>query len=111
MHDGDCDPPSRRPVPYPGPMAHYQIGELVAVEQAALPPDTAHSHRLRTSEGSPAWLAALIEGIDARPGVAPAARYRVRILEGPCSGRSWPVSICALRPWHRTTPPPSPTVA
>jgi hypothetical protein len=91
-------------------MPQYQIGDLVAVDRTAVPPAAAYPHRRRTSEESPAWLAALIEGID-RPGVAPSARYRIRLLEGPGSGRSWRVSLGALRPWHRTTPPPAPTVA
>ncbi len=91
-------------------MTQYQIGDLVAVDRAAVPPAAAQPQPVRSSEASPAWLAALIEGINARPGVAPSARYRVRLLEGPCSGRSWLVSLGALRPWHRTTPPPAPAV-
>lgn len=85
-------------------MTQYQIGDLVAVDRTAVPP-AARPQPVPASEGSLAWLAALIEGIDARPGGAPAARYRVRILEGPGSGRSWSVRRDALRPWHRTTPP------
>jgi hypothetical protein len=66
MHDGDCDPPSRRPVPYPGPIANYQIGELVAVDRAALPPDHGHHRSSRSIEApAPPWFAALIEGIRA----------------------------------------------
>lgn len=91
-------------------MTQYQIGDLVAVVQAAAPPAAAHLRATRTSQGSTARLAALIDGIDARPEVAPAARYRVLLLEGSCSGRSWLVNLGALRLWHRITPPPACTV-
>jgi hypothetical protein len=92
-------------------MMQYQIGDLVAVDRAALPSHTVRHQPGRTSQVSPQWLAALIEAIDARPGGAPAARYRIRILEGPCYGRSWPVSLGALRAWHHhTNHPPAPSV-
>jgi hypothetical protein len=92
----------------PYQMAQYQIGDLVAVDRTAVPPGGGRTLATPTSGGRPPpWLAALIEGIQAVPGAEPAARYRIRILDGPFSGRQWQVSLHVLHPWRDRHIPPS----
>jgi hypothetical protein len=90
-------------------MTQYQIGDLVAVDRTAVPPGSGRPHVTPTSGvRPPPWLAALIiEGIDAVPGAEPAARYRIRILDGPFYGRQWQVSLHVLHPWRDRRIPPS----